>query len=120
MKREVLNLREEQEHLQREVWSLRQRVWNEGPYPIFKIWKREKQKLDEVNLWLLVCSKQGVILKDLIIRFEKLLVHKRGRIPHRGFLTHVYLRENCSVGTEQKACRVLRAELNTYEGATNE
>jgi len=84
-KRQVLNLREEQEHLQREVWSLRQRVWNEGPYPIFREWKREKQKLDKVNLWLPVCSKQDVILKDLIIRFEKLLAHKRGRMPRRDF-----------------------------------
>jgi len=80
--RQILNLREEQEHLQLSVHSLRHRFIFEDPYGVYKTLNREKEKLKELEyVWLPIRRKETVILSRLIVRLEKILQHRRGRIP---------------------------------------
>ena len=80
--RQILNLEEEQEHVQVSVYSLRHRFIFEDPYGVYKRFKLEKERLNELRyFWLPICRKETVILSRLIVRLEKALQHKRGRIP---------------------------------------
>ena len=80
--REVLNLEEEQEHLRLSVYSLRHRFLFEDPYGVYKTLNREKETLKELEyVWLPIRRKETVILSRLIVRLQKALQHRRGRIP---------------------------------------
>jgi len=80
--RQVLNLQEEQEHLQLSIHSLRHRFIFEDPYGVYKTLNREKEKLKELEyVWLPIRRKETVILSRLIARLKKILQHRRGRIP---------------------------------------
>jgi len=95
--RQILSLQEEQQHVQISVHSLRHRLIFEGPYHVHRELKAERERLEEINReWLPVCSKQAVVLRGLIVRLEKILAHKRGRIPHTSFFLKTYLQEICT------------------------
>ena len=80
--REILNLREEQTHLQSSIYALRHKMIYETPYPTYFQLKEEKQKLAALQIeWLPLRRKETVILSRLIARLEKILQHRRGRIP---------------------------------------
>jgi predicted nucleic acid-binding Zn-ribbon protein len=93
-KRQLLNLQEEKEHLQRTIYALRDRMIRFEPYPTYKILNSEKEKLATLEReWLPVYDKQTVLLKCLIIRLEKILSHKSGRVPRTSFFYRKYLEE---------------------------
>ena len=80
--RQVLNLEEEQEHLRLSVYSLRHRFLFEDPYGVHRRLKLEKETLKELEyVWLPIRRKETVILSRLIVRLQKALQHRRGRIP---------------------------------------
>jgi predicted nucleic acid-binding Zn-ribbon protein len=94
MKRQFLNLQEEKEHLERTIYALRNRMIRFEPYPTYKVLNSEKEKLATLETeWLPIYDKQTVLLKCLIIRLEKILSHKSGRVPHTSFFYRRYLEE---------------------------
>jgi len=80
--RQILSLEEEQKHLSFTVYALKHRMLYETPYPTYFQLKKEKQKLAALQIeWLPLKRKETVILSRLIARLEKILQHRRGRIP---------------------------------------
>jgi len=95
--RQTLSLQEEQKHIQMSVHSLHHRLIFEDPYSVRRELKAERARLEEVEReWLPICNKQAVVLRGLIVRLEKILAHKRGRIPHTSYMVETYLREICT------------------------
>jgi len=80
--RQIQNFEEEQTYLQSNIYALRHRMIYETPYPTYFQLKEEKQKLAALQIeWLPLRRKETVILSRLIARLEKILQHRRGRIP---------------------------------------
>lgn len=78
IKRQVLNLEEEQQQAQWNVRALRQRLYVD-PYSVHKDLKIEQARLNALRCeWLPTSSKQAVVLRSLVVRMEKTLSHKRG------------------------------------------
>ena len=100
--RQIGSLEEEQEYVRMSVYALRHRFIYEDPYGAYKRFKLEKERLKQLEYgWLPLRKRESVILSRLIARLEKILQHKRGRIPSTSldFLYSSYLHEivqNCS------------------------
>jgi hypothetical protein len=93
IKRQVLNLEEEQQQARWNVYVLRQRLL-EDPYSVHKDLKTEQERLHALNCeWLPTFSKQAVVLRGLAVRMEKILSHKKGPIEGLPMLFNRYLRE---------------------------
>ena len=93
-KRQILNFREEKEHLEKNIHALRHKFLYETPYPTILLLQNEESKLKALEReWLPIYDKQAVLLKCLIIRLEKILSRKTGRVPHTSYFYNQYLRE---------------------------
>ena len=80
--RQILSFQEEQKHLESNVYALRHKMIYETPYPTYFQLKEEKQKLAALQIeWLPLRRKETVVLSRLVARLEKILQHRRGRIP---------------------------------------
>jgi hypothetical protein len=95
--RQILSLQEEQKHAQMSVDSLHHRLIFEDPYSVHRELKAERVRLELLEReWLPVCSKQAAVLRGLIVRLEKILAHKRGRILRTSCMVETYLKEICT------------------------
>jgi hypothetical protein len=93
IKRQVLNLEEEQQQTQWNVQALRQRLYVD-PYSVHKDLKDEQARLNALRCeWLPTSSKQAVVLRGLAVRMEKILAHKRGPVEGMPMLFNRYLNE---------------------------
>lgn len=80
MDRQLLNLREEAEHLHRTIPELHRRFLYEDPYSVYKLIPEAEARLHIIEReWLPVYSKQRTILSYLAARLEKIQAHKGGR-----------------------------------------
>ena len=94
--RQIGSLEEEQEYVRMSVYALRHRFIYEDPYGAYKRFKLEKERLKQLEYgWLPLRKRESVILSRLIARLEKILQHKRGRIPSTSldFFYNRYLHE---------------------------
>ena len=82
-RRQITNLREEQEHLRAKIPALRLRFLYQGERSCGDELVSVKQRLNSVDFqWLDLYDKQSIILHGLIVRFVNLQNHKRGRPPY--------------------------------------
>ena len=89
--RQFQNMAEEMEHLRLHLPALRHKALFQNPMTIFE-YRRNKDRLQQLEYeWINNQHEQATVLKGLILRFRKLLQHKRGRISMASLLAQDYL-----------------------------
>jgi hypothetical protein len=82
-RRQIANLREEQEYLTAKIAALRFRFLYQYEHSCAHELASAKQRIKDADfLWLDIYDKQATILHGLIVRLENLQNHKRGRPPY--------------------------------------
>ena len=107
-KRQILNLKEECEQVRQDTIFL-EHMMKFNPYPTYKILKTAKERWRALEFeWIPFYYKQDVLLECLIIRLEKILSRKPGRVPHISYFYKRYLREwnQKTAKTSEKAIQI--------------
>jgi hypothetical protein len=101
-KRQILNLQEEGEYLENNIYALKKIARREA-YPFYKILRSEKEMLSALRCeWLPLTERRSIILECLIVRLEKILARKTGRVPRVSFWYRIYLEKEWNQKTSEK------------------
>ena len=89
--RQITNLAEEQEHLTAKIAGLRFQLLNENPYRVVEPLQGAREDYARVHREWLPLPNQEVVLKGLIVRFQKIKDRRTGRIPRTAMYAQDYL-----------------------------
>jgi hypothetical protein len=99
-KRQIQNLKEEQQYIAYRIHSLHDKFVYQGNRYVLPDLQTQRQKLTRIEYeWLPTFDRETIVLRGMITRMEKILLHRRGRIPHSTWMMTYYLKQICSKNT---------------------